>query len=246
MFTEIHNTIEDLVFSQVEEICDTIERESKGQVCTCRQCRVDTACYVLNRMAPHYISSNRGVARVGQETIARQQKEADIATLVYEGIRRVNHNQRPFIVHGTKNVSPEEVAANPVFNIPTIIGRLFNGVNFEPLSGITVELRRNGDLVAMKDPTWRNPYSVVPNTEGTFTFWPTSIPAEANGLRKVFEYSVKIEAPEFETLTHFFTIPVISEIQTAGAGAYSMDKTFKIPDLYMFPPGGEEDEDLAL
>jgi competence protein ComFB len=240
MFTEIHNTVEDIVFVQVTEVCDSIEKGRPGEICTCRQCRIDTACYVLNRIGPHYISSSRGISRIEQETIARQQEKAEIASLIYEGIGQVNHNRRPFINHGAKNADPEIALNSPVFNLPTIVGRIFNGLNFEPLPEAKVELRRNGDLVVMKDVSWQNPFNVVFNTEGMFTFWPTSIPAESVNTHKVFEYSIKIEAPNLESLTHFFKIPVTSEILLAGA--YSMERSFKLPDLYMFPPGGGEDD----
>jgi competence protein ComFB len=240
MFTEIHNTVEDIVFAQVTEVCDSIEKSKKGEICTCRQCRIDTACYVLNRIGPRYISSNRGIARIEQETITRQQEEAEIVSLIHEGIGQVNHNRRPFINHGAKNALSETVSNTPVFNLPTIVGRIFNGLNFEPLSEARIELRRNEDLVVMKDASWQNPFDMVSNTEGMFTFWPISIPVESANVHKVFEYSVKLEAPNLEPLTHFFRIPVTSELQTTGT--YSMERSFKLPDLYMFPPGGGEDD----
>ncbi|MDR0760447.1 MAG: late competence development ComFB family protein [Treponema sp.] len=239
MFTEIHNTIEDIVFAQVTEVGDSIERSKNGELCTCHQCRIDTACYVLNRIEPHYISSNRGVARVEQATIARQQKVAEIVSLIYEGIRQVNHNRRPFIDHGSRNVDPEMVLNTPIFNIPIIIGRVFNGLNFEPLPEAKVELFQNGDIAVMKDAAWQNPFMIVPNTEGTFTFWPTSIPAEATAINKIFEFSVKVEAPNLETLTHVFKIPVTSEMQTADA--YFRKRSFKLPNLHLFPEDGEDE-----
>jgi competence protein ComFB len=83
---ELHNTMEDLIIARVGDIFDTITKEGNpANYCTCTQCRIDTACYVLNRTQPHYIISNRGVARVQQETHENQQKLADITTLVYEG-----------------------------------------------------------------------------------------------------------------------------------------------------------------
>jgi competence protein ComFB len=237
MFAEIHNTTEDFVFAQVAQICDSIEKSGSGGICTCRQCRMDTACYVLNRIAPHYVISNRGVARVERETLERQQKEADISVLVYEGLKRVNHNQRPFIDHQSREpAGPEQNL--PVYNIPTIVGRLFNGQNFEPMAEVKVELHRDGNLVAQKDGNWQNPYTLVPNTEGTFTFWPDPIPAEGTDIHKTFEYSIKVEAPNLETLQHFFKIAVVSELQSAGS--FSMARTFKLQDLYMFPP--DEDD----
>jgi competence protein ComFB len=237
---ELHNTTEDMVFAKVETVFDSIVREGNPEnFCLCYQCRMDTACYVLNRTEPRYIVSNRGVARIEQENLQRQQKDADIVALVHEGLKRVNHNQRPD-VHLAGGAVPPPAATTPVFNIPTIVGRLFSGTNFAPLSNARAKLHRNGELVSMKDNNWQNPYDLVSNTKGTFTFWPTPIPAAAEDIHKIFEYSIKIEAPEFETLIHFFKIPVISEIQSAAA--YSMGRTFKLPDLYMFPPGGDEED----
>jgi competence protein ComFB len=87
----------------------------------------------------------------------------------------------------------------------------------------------------MKDRNWQNPYTLVSNTAGTFTFWPEALSAESVSQHKTFEYSLRVSAPEFETLVHFFKIPVISEIQAAAA--FTLGRTFKLPDLYMFPPG---------
>jgi competence protein ComFB len=239
---EIHNTTEDMVFTKVEAVFDSINKEGNPEnFCLCYQCRMDTACYVLNRTEPRYIVSHRGVARVEQENMERQQKDADIVALVYEGLKRINHNQRPNALH--QGVGAPAVVNTPVFNIPTIVGRLFNGTNFAPMSNVKVELHRNGELVSMKDNNWQNPYNLVPNTEGTFAFWPTPIPAETVDIHNIFEYSIRIEAPGLETLNHFFKIPVKSELQSAAS--FSMGRTFKLPDLYMFPPGGDE-EDMKL
>jgi len=239
---ELHNTTEDLVLARISEIFENMEKgNNPDKLCTCSQCRMDTACYVLNRTTPHYIVSNRGAARAEQETHQRQQQDADITTLVYEGIRRVNHNQRPTAVHGVKAV--ESSSANtPVFNIPTIVGRIFNGSNFAPISGVKVELFRNGDLVTMKDSNWQNPCTLVANTEGTFTFWPNSIPADAVNIHQVFEFTIKVESSEYETLNHFFKIPVISDSQSAST--FSLVRTVKLPDLYLFPPGNDDDDNL--
>ncbi|MDR0732370.1 MAG: late competence development ComFB family protein [Treponema sp.] len=234
---ELHNTAEDLVLAQISEIFTNIEKsDNPDHLCTCNQCRMDTACYVLNRTSPHYIVSNRGAARVEQETIERQQLDADIVALIYEGIRRVNHNVRP--IHGIKQAETDK-RNTPMFNIPAIVGRMFNGSNFAPVAGINVELFRNGELVPMKDNNWQNPYTLVPNTEGTFTFWPNPIPAGESNLHEVFEFNVKVESEEFETLNHFFKIPVISDAHIVSS--FSLSHTIKLPDLYLFPPGNDED-----
>jgi competence protein ComFB len=240
---EVHNVVEDLVFAQVDEICDAIEKEPNNDICTCRQCRMDTTCYVLNRYPPRYVASNRGVARVERESIERQQKEADIVTLIYEGLHQVSHNQRPNFNHHAKTGDHDQSVNTPVYNIPTIIGRLFNGLNFAPMADINVELRHNGNLVPMKDGNWQNPYRIVMNTEGTFTFWPDAVPAESADTHSSFEYTLLIDVPGFEPLSHHFTVPVISEYQSAHS--FSMGRTFKLRDLFMFPPEEEEMDILA-
>jgi competence protein ComFB len=237
---ELHNTAEDLVLTLVDEILSNIEKgDNPDRLCTCDQCRMDTACYVLNRTTPHYIVSNRGAARVEKAPFQKQQQDADIATLIYEGIRRVNHNQRPSALHGVKQVKGS-VVETPVFNIPTIMGRIFNGLNFAPVAGVLVRLFRNGGLVAMKDGNWQNPCTLVPNTDGTFTFWPNPIPAKTSNIHEVFEFNIRVESEEYETLNHFFKIPVISDAQSVSS--FSLVRTVKLPDLYLFPPGSDDDD----
>jgi len=238
---EIINVIEELVFSSIQTIIDSIQ--SKGnpeKLCFCEQCRADVACYVLNRCSPRYIVSSRGAVRIRQDAFEWQQLEADIVTLIHDGIRRIQHNQRPNALHGA-SAMPEKTPPLLCYNIPVIVGRIFDGSTFAPLAGVKVELRSNGELVEMKDQNWQNPYTLVSNTAGSFTFWAMPIPAETADDHKIFEYSIIVEAPEYETLTHFFEIPVVSQVQSTIS--FSIERTFKLPDLYLFPPGGTDQDD---
>jgi competence protein ComFB len=236
---DIHNVSEDVVFNSVHKIFEVIRNEGNPEgLCLCEQCKIDTICYTLNRIMPHYIVSNRGMTRMEQDWVGKQQAEADIATLVYKGLRVVNHNQRPTALHdGT--ASEDKVLTEPAFYIPTIIGRLFDGVTFAPVAGVTVELYSKGDLVPMRNRNWQNPFTLVTNTPGAFTFWPAPVVAKGLDIRSVFEYSIKVESPQYETLTHFFKVPVVSNMLSSYASA-SMDRTFKLPDLYLFHPGEAE------
>ena len=236
---ELHNTIEDIVVARVNEIFEAIDKgDSRQKYCTCNQCRMDIICYTLNRMRPHYIMSNRGATRAHMETIERQQQIADVTALIHEGFRQVNHNQRPNFDHVSGESRPIQDRNIPVFNIPVIMGRLFDGNNFAPISDIDVELLWNGELVPMKDGNWQNPYRIVPNTEGAFSFWPVAIPAIAVDEPKIFEYNLRVSVPEFETMAHFFRVSVTSETQPASS--FSYNRMFKLPDLYLFPPGEAE------
>ncbi len=234
---ELHNTNEDIVISQITDIFNALERGANPNgICTCDQCRMDTACYVLNRIEPRYIVSNRGAVRVEGESIANKQKEVDIVAMIHEGMEQINRNKRLSSSHLVRT-SASAVASKPVFNIPTIIGRVFNGTNFAPMEDINIDLLRNGDMVSMIDNNWQNPFHLVRYSEGTFTFWPAPILAEEEKLHRFFEFSVRIKAEGFEELRHFFKIPVRSELKNITA--FSRDRTFKLPDLYLFQPGEE-------
>jgi competence protein ComFB len=234
---DIHNTMEDLVIAEVNAICDSLEAAGKKNgICTCAQCRQDAICFVLNRTWPHYVVSHRGAARVGQA--ADQQSRADLTALVYEGIKRVSHNQRPYVSHG-QDQAETPAPDTPVFNIPTIMGRVFNGLNFSPVTDSTVELFQNGALAPMRDSNWQNPYILIPNTGGSFTFWPRPVPAEKTDVHSVFEYTINIHSPGMADMSHVFTVPAVSE---KTSPTFSLSRTFKLPDLYLFPPGDENNQ----
>ena len=238
---EVHNIVEDIVIARVDEIFESLEKEgNKGGLCLCDKCRMDVICYALNRTNPHYISSSRWVSRVKMDGFEYQQIFADSTALVHEGLKRVSHNLRPDFDHSTGMDAAGLTSNTPAFNIPTIIGRILNGNNFEPLSDTTVELFLDGKLVTMKDGNWQNPCRLVSITNGKFSFWPAPMAAAGAGENKIFEYSLKVESPEFETLNHFFKVAVTSEVRAVGS--FALDRTFKLPDIYMFQPGGEENE----
>jgi competence protein ComFB len=237
---EIHNISEDIVYNSVQNIFNAIKKEgNKGELCLCDQCRLDTICFTLNRIKPRYILSNRGIAHIEQDWNGKLQTEADIATLVYQGLRQVNHNQRPTSSHTEDASSTAKVSNEPAYYIPTIIGRLFDGETFAPLAGVTVELRSGDKLVPMRNQNWQNPFTLIANTPGTFTFWPVPVPAEGLNIHRIFKYSLKVESSQYETLTHFFKVPVVSALPVSYS-SYSLDRTFKLPDLYLFPPGEAE------
>jgi competence protein ComFB len=236
---EFRNTIKDKVISKVEEIFEALDKdENAGKFCTCDQCKIDVICYVLNRTPPRYIVSNRGASRSLEEGIGWQQQTADIASLIYDGLTRINHNLRPNFTHSSEKGASANESTIPKFNIPTIMGRVFNGNNFAPISDASVELLWAGELVAMKDGNWQNPCRIVHNIEGNFSFWPAPVPASRTNNHKIFEYILRVSAPDFELLTYTFKIPVASEIQASLS--FNPDRTFKLPDLYMFPPGEAE------
>ena len=235
---DFHNTSEDIVVSAVQSIFDEIQHSGNPDgLCLCYQCQIDTICYALNRVAPHYIVSNRGLTRIEQTGIGHQQAEADVSTLVYKGLRLVNHNLRPTAPHDGSPSSNAKMS-NPVFDIPTIAGRIFNGESFEPVVDINVELTLDGEMVPMRNNNWQNPYKMVSSTPGVFSFWPAPITASTPDVSHEFRFSIKISSPDYEPLQHFFEITCISRYHNPHS--YALNRTFKLPDMYLFPPGEAE------
>jgi len=235
---DIHNTNEDLVFSSVQTIFDEIQESGNPEkYCLCYQCRIDTICYTLNRIEPNYIVSNRGFTRIEQSGVKHQQIEADITTLIYKGLRLVNHNMRPTASHDGTATGSYKILS-PMYDIPTIAGRIFNGASFEPIVDTDVYLYCEGELVEMRNNNWQNPFTMVASTPGAFSFWPAPITADTPDFTKEFKFSIKVKSADFEPLNHFFSISAISKFHNPQS--YALNRTFKLPDLYLFPPGEAE------
>lgn len=238
---DIHNINEDVVFETVQTIFDEIQKNGNQEnFCLCYQCRMDTVCYALNRVEPHYIISNRGLTRVEINSINHQQVEADITTLVYKGLRLVNHNLRPTAPHDDSKPAAHPKFNHPLYDIPTIAGRLFDGVSFEPIVDIDLALYCEGELVPMRNSNWQNPFTMISSTPGAFSFWPAPVEAQSPDVSHDFKFSLRVTAPNYEPFNHFFNITAVSKFHTPHS--YTMNRTFKLPDLYLFPPGNDEEE----
>jgi len=237
---ELHNVAEDIVFGVVQKMFDSITAKGNpDELCLCEQCKMDTICYTLNRIEPRYIISSRGIGHIERDWTWKQQIEADVATIAYKGLRIVNHKQRPTSSHDGS--APEKkVRKGPIFDIPTIIGRLFDGKTFAPLADIQVELWSGGAPVPMRNQNWQNPFFLASKTPGTYTFWPAPLPAETEDENRLFHYSLKISDQRYEHVVYPFQVRAESG---RPAAPQSPGKTFKLPDLYLFPPGEAEMND---
>ena len=229
---EIHNLLEEEVARAVNEICDEDERADSPVYCSTRMCRLDAVCYVLNRVPPRYVSSGRGAAYAERNFSVDQQLAVDIVTLAHEGLKRVTSVQRSYY-HEPEAGVPAESESHAYFNFPTIKGRIFNAVNFEPITDVDLYLLRNGEPVAMFDSRWQNPYHLVSNTYGTYFFWPEPVVADHTGQEEIFAFELFAERPGFEPFRHFFSLQLTAgthiERGLKGGGEYNMS------DLYMLP-----------
>lgn len=227
----IHNQVQDLVVELVDEIFDEEKATKKRSFCVCRQCRLDVSCYVLNRVEPRYVVSERGVAHTEAEYTQKIQQTADIVALIHEGIERVSSAKRPFFSH-----SPDDdfyPQANAVFNFPMVKGRLFNGNNFEPVNEIDVYLRSDEELVEMVDPNWQNPCHIYGAGSGAFFFLPAPVEADEAGEERTFKFEILIDDHRFDPLHHFFSLESVASERYRYA--LHTNESHSTDDLYLFP-----------
>jgi len=228
---QVHNLMEDIVFKNVEEIFDEEKITGSFGFCTCNQCRLDVACYVLNRIPPEYVVSGRGLVHLESDYLEKLQKNADLVALINEAIRKISTQKRPHFDHQEEKEKP--LMRGPLFNFPTIIGRIFNGSNFEPVSGMYIKLLRDGELVEMINPNWQNPCYISEKTAGNYSFWPAPEKSKTLNNRKIFEFELSVEEKGFEPLQHFFEMELHAEDKLNDS--IQLQKTFKVEDLYLFP-----------
>ncbi len=237
---EIRNIMEDAVKAMVEELFEHEAREKRLGFCTCDQCKVDVACYVLNRVKPEYIVSSRGLAYSEKEGLDKVQRQADIVSLVKEGWGKVSHAPRPTSDH-VQGKPFDDDRIGPVFNFPTIMGRVFDGRTFAPLGEGIVRLLADGEEVGMVDPNWQNPFVLAGATGGTFIFWPRPIEAAPDAGDRKFGFEIQVDVSGLEMLPHYFEIDIAPE--KSARLDFSLQRVHKIPDLYLFPEGEGEGEE---
>ncbi len=228
---EIQNLMEEVVFGVVDELFAIEDRDHSLGFCTCPQCRLDVVCYVLNRVKPQYIVSSRGLAYRERDFLEKVQLRADLIVRAKEGWAQVEHNQRPNIDHSVKKV--RDLPEGPVFNIPAIMGRAFNGVNFAPIAEGTATLLLDGEHCRMMDANWQNPFIFAKATAGNFILRPRAISAASVGERRHLSFELRIVAPDLEPLSHHFELDV--EAGSEVKEGLSLQDVHKTPDLCLFP-----------
>ena len=238
----VHNMMEDLVTAEVNSLYEQVKKAaSPWLTCDCKNCRLDTISYVLNRITPRYVVSGRGVTH-SNEIFADHQLIADISAVAMDGLRIISSTKRPFhtLPREECELQKEE---NPSFNFPTFTGTVIDGSTFEPLSGVKLLLKLNGTTVDMVDMTWANPTQTFQSTKGAYAFWAKPIAAQSAGESKKFEFEIEVEADGYEKSYHFFEVPIISDSSTKIE--LNTACSIKIRDIVLFKREAFNDEEPA-
>jgi competence protein ComFB len=228
----IHNLLEEVVIEKIDEIIrECGDKIAKEEMEIVGEYKLDVACYVLNRIDPVYIVSGRGLAYLDIDYIDKLQRDADLVTLIHQGIERVTTVQRPH--YAARKGKKQQALKGFFFNFPIIKGRIFNSLNFAPVHGIDIELLHRHEHAAMIEETWQNPYHIVENTAGSYYFWPRPISAKKPGETAHYEFELLAQSSLFEEIRHF--IPIDVKAEEGVVDYFRVNKIITIKDLYLVP-----------
>ncbi|HOV14189.1 MAG TPA: late competence development ComFB family protein, partial [Spirochaetota bacterium] len=87
---DLHNLMEDVILQYLDEVLSL----KKEEICKCEQCRLDMACYALNKIKPMYVVSSRGVIHTENKRRLNYQNEIDTYSIVTEAVDVVSKTRR--------------------------------------------------------------------------------------------------------------------------------------------------------
>lgn len=159
----------------------------------------DVAAYVLNRLPPRYIMSERGFTRLAAEHLDENSSSLGsmigILVLVNQGIDLVMRRRRPLSDEGGRPISVEE-QLSPVHNLPQIFGKVVDEVSGAAVHGASVRLSIDGRTATPAEPGWPNPFVTQRSTNGYYSFWPA--PVRDNSEIQTFTLSLDVDHPEYQ------------------------------------------------
>ena len=133
----------------------------------------DIVAYVLNRVPPRYITSERGFIHNEIDYSINTQLQADIKFCVNDAIRTLLSRREPDF-----HLNLFEDIVGKHFYFPYVIGEVLEETTFSVIPDVEVQLLYNERRVPMIDPNWINPYYTCKATNGFYLFWPDFIKEE--------------------------------------------------------------------
>lgn len=189
----LKNYNEDLVLETVK-----IVLKDRKDIRATRPFLLDVSAYVLNRIPPKYITSERGFTRefIQPEAECGEGGEKlfsiiELITLANRAVevvarRRRDGARRPARVAAAGAAGSADEAAPHLtyfYNMPHIFGRIVDARDGSPVIAAEATLWINEKVSVPAEPGWQNPTRTNEQTRGYFSFWPQAEVGEAENLR---------------------------------------------------------------
>ena len=145
----------------------------------------DVAAYVLNRIPPKYIMSERGFTRLAAKELIDEEENNNLLDLVQlmmfvsKGMDIVKDRRRPeksqYGYDGLLSSVQDVTSHNFLHNFPQFIGRVIDNSSGKPIYNARVTQFVDGVKAIPAEPGWMNPYYTNTATNGVYSFWPKAI-----------------------------------------------------------------------
>ena len=178
---ELKNIIEDIVI----DLINNLEESKSGEIN--KNQKLELASYVLNRIKPMYITSNRGFANIIIKYNNDPQFLADILIRISEGLQIVRKTN---IAGYTGKALNEH---SPYYFLPKIYGRIIAMQNMMPAQNATVTLSVSGKSAESFFDDWENPLNINRFDEGFYSFAPMPIEAKPPYESRRFDLKISVD-----------------------------------------------------
>ena len=195
---EVKNIIEDIVMDYILKLDEVKNGEiNKSEM-------IEIASYVLNRIHPMYITSNRGFTSIMNKFMNDPQFLADTLIKINEAMKIVKKARHAHID------TPALDLNSPYFVLPKIYGRVVSSKSLLPLTDAKITLYIDDTPASLLYSDWNNPLLIKKEDEGIFVFAPNPIaatpPFEARSFQITFQ--IKKGQEHFKKIISYETQPV--------------------------------------
>ncbi|GEM_PF-1312243 len=178
---ELKNVVEDIVFDMI----DSLDESKRGELD--KNKKKEIAAYVLNRLKPMYITSNKGFNNIILKNQKDPQFVADIMLRISEALKIV-------IKSSIQNTVTESLERNKLYYVfPKIYGKIISSKDILPVTEALVLLLIDNIPALPMFELWKNPVEILPRDDGVFSFAPKPIIANPPFEKKNFIVTIKIE-----------------------------------------------------
>ncbi len=172
----------------------------------------DISAYVLNRVPPKYITSDRGILHGKLDSRMLFQQKADIIIHIYDAVEFIN-KRRLEPSSGTTILKSEKL-----YFFPHVIGEVLEETTFSMIPGVSVLLLHNGKPAVMMDDGWDNPFITNKSTKAYYHFWP-AFTDDMSSLNKDNLFEIVITHPKFTAKNIAVNLPVVEAMDLSKSKA---------------------------
>ena len=156
-----NNIMEDIVYSLATEVM-----KNDNDLALIDASSDDIVAYVLNRIPPRYVTSERGILHGKLRSMSSPQEHVDILFLIYEAINIIEKRRDSEPAFEKSELGEDGIC------FPHLLGEVFEEETFSYIPEIKIQISIENKIMEMIDEGWKNPYETHSSTRGYFHFWP--------------------------------------------------------------------------